>query len=91
MNILNRLFIEFNRMTKLPIDFFKFGASITLLALSGIYLLCEEEVARGGVGVELYYAPMIDYILTTLLIFWAGMFIIDITEKEITAGKASRR
>lgn len=89
--ILNRMLVEFAKMSKLTVDFFKFGASLTLLALSGIYLLCEEEVALGGVGVELHYAPMLDYILTTLLIFWAGMFIIDITEKEITAGKTRRR
>lgn len=87
---LNRILIEFSKMNRLPVDFFKFGASLTLLALSGIYLLCEEEVAGGGVGVELYYAPMLDYILTTFLIFWAGMFIIDITQKEITAGMHRR-
>ena len=52
MNILDRMLIEFRRMSKLPIAFFKSGASITLLALSGIYLLCEEEVARGGGNVH---------------------------------------
>ncbi len=88
---INRMLNEFDEMSRLPVDFFKFGASLTLLALSGIYLLCDEEVARGGIGVELYYAPMLDYILTTLIIFWAGMFILDITEKEITAGKKHRR
>ena len=70
-------------MSRLPVNFFKFGASLTILALSGIYLLCDEEVAKGGIGVELYYAPMLDYILTTFIIFWVGMFLLDITEKEI--------
>lgn len=82
---------EINKMAKLPIYFFKSGTTLVLLALSGIYLLCEDEVTRGGVGVELYYAPMLDYILTAFIIFWAGMFIIDITQKEITAGKKHRR
>ena len=86
-----KMLLEFSKMSKLPVDFYKFGATLTLLALSGIYLLCEDEVARGGIGVELYYAPMLDYILTTFVIFWVGMFILDITEKEITAGKKHRR
>lgn len=90
-NFLNRILIEFSKMSRLAVNFFKFGASLTILALSGIYLLCDEEVARGGIGVELYYAPMLDYILTTFIIFWVGMFILDITEKEITAGKKHRR
>ncbi len=85
------MLIEFSKMSRLPVDFFKFGTSLVLLVLSGIYLLCEEEVSNGGVGVELYYAPMLDYILTAFIIFWVGMFIIDITEKEITAGKKHRR
>lgn len=67
--------------------FFKFGSSLVLLALCGIYMLCEQKVALGSVGVELYYAPMLDYILTAFLIFWGGTFLIDIAEKEITAGK----
>ena len=78
-------------MDKLPINFFKFGTSLILLALSGIYFLCEEDISRGSVGVEIYYAPMLDYILTTFMIFWVGMFIIDITQREITAGKMHRR
>ena len=90
-NFLNRILIEFSKMSRLPVNFFKFGASLTILALSGIYLLCDEEVAKGGIGVELYYAPMLDYILTTFIIFWVGMFLLDITEKDITAGKKHRR
>jgi hypothetical protein len=89
--MIKKILIEFDRMGKLPINFYKFGVSITILALSGIYMLCESEVERGGVGVELYYAPMLDYIFATFTIFWAGMFIIDLTEKEITAGKKHRR
>ena len=67
---------------RLPIRFYKSGSSIVILALTGIYLLCENDVRAGGVGVELYYAPMLDYILTAFLIFWAGMFILDLAEKE---------
>lgn len=67
--------------------FFKFGCTLVLMALAAVYILCDREVSAGGVGVELYYAPMLDYILTALLIFWGGTFLIDIAEKEITAGK----
>lgn len=88
---LSSMLIGFSKMGRLAINFFKFGSSLVLLALTGVYFLCEEEVTHGGVGVELYYAPMLDYILTAFIIFWVGMFIIDITEKEITAGKKHRR
>lgn len=83
--------LEIDKMSRLPIDFFKFGTTLVLLALTGIYLLCEREVEVGGVGVELFYAPMLDYILSSFIIFWAGMFILDLTQKEITAGKKHRR
>lgn len=82
---------EINKMARLPIDFFKFGTTVVLLALCGIYLLCEEEVAVGSIGVALYYAPMLDYILTAFMIFCAGTFVIDLTQKGITAGKMHRR
>lgn len=83
--------LEIDKMSRLPIDFFKFGTTLVLLALTGIYLLCEREVEVGGVGVELFYTPMLDYILSSFIIFWAGMFILDLTQKEITAGKKHRR
>lgn len=67
--------------------FFKFGSTLVLMALAGIYIMCEREVSAGGVGVELYYAPMVEYILMTFLIFWGGTFLIDITAKETAAGK----
>ncbi|MGM9642741.1 MAG: hypothetical protein ACI3XI_05985 [Eubacteriales bacterium] len=68
---------------KIPIMFFKAGCTLVILALTGIYLLCEREVLKGGIGVELYYAPMLDYILTAFIIFWAGMLFLDIIQKDI--------
>lgn len=68
---------------RLPMIYFKAGCSLVILALTGIYLMCEREVLAGGVGVELYYAPMLDYILTAFIIFWAGMLLLDIIQKDI--------
>lgn len=82
---------QINKMSHFTISFYKFGLSIVILALAGIYFLCEEDALNGSVGLEIYYAPMLDYILTTLCIFWAGTLLIDLTEKEITAGKSNRR
>ena len=79
MNKVMKLFSEIERM---PIAFYKLGASIVILALCGIYYLCEAEVNAGGVGVELYYAPMLEYILTTYIIFWAGTLLLDLLSRE---------
>lgn len=79
---MNKIISAFSQIDRFPMAFYKAGASLVILALSGIYYLCEEEVERGGVGVELYYAPMLDYILTTFLIFWAGMLLLDLCFRE---------
>lgn len=73
---------EISNIGHLPIILYKSGCSLVILTLMGIYLLCESEVMSGGIGVELYYAPMLDYILTTFVIFWAGMFILDLVERS---------
>ena len=49
--------------------------------------MCYEEATKGSVGMALYYAPMLEYILTTFIIFWGGMFLLDLAEKESSAGK----
>ena len=72
-----------SEMEILPITFYKFGASLVILALSGIYYQCEADVGKGSLGVELYYAPMLDYILTTFAIFWAGTLLLDLLHREI--------
>ncbi len=79
---MKKFFSAISQIGRLPIAFYKAGCSLVILALTGIYLLCESEVNSGGVGVELYYAPMLDYIFTTFLIFWAGMFVLDLAERE---------
>lgn len=68
---------------RIPMVFFKTGCSIVISALTGVLFLCYKDVRAGGVGVELYYAPMLDYILTTFIIFWVGMLLLDLVEKEI--------
>ena len=65
---------------KIQIAFYKFGTSLVILVLSGIYYLCEADVNTGGTGVELYYAPMLDYVLTAYIIFWAGTLLLDLLE-----------
>ncbi len=74
---------EISMIGRIPITFFKGGCSLVILALTGIYLLCERDVMRGAVGVELHYAPMLEYILTAFIIYWAGMFLIDLVQKDI--------
>lgn len=81
--IMKKFINAVSQIGRMPITFYKAGSSLVILALTGIYLLCEAEVDSGGVGVELYYAPMLDYILTTFLIFWAGMFLLDLAEREV--------
>ncbi len=79
---MKKFFGAVSQIGKMPITFYKAGSSLVILALTGIYLLCETEVCSGGIGVEIYYAPMLDYILTTFLIFWAGMFLLDLVERD---------
>lgn len=78
---------KFSALGDRPMTFFKVGATVVLAALCAICALCHDEAAIGGVGLELYYAPMLDYILTAFLIFWGGMFLLDLAEKELSAGK----
>jgi len=79
---MKKFIYEISNIGQLPIVLYKSGCSLVILALTGIYLLCESEVLSGGIGVELYYAPMLDYILTTFILFWAGMFILDLAQRQ---------
>lgn len=81
--IMKKFYNAVSEIGRIPIGFFKAGCSIVIAALVGIYLLCYGEVRAGSVGVELYYAPMLDYILTTFIIFWVGMLLLDLVEREI--------
>ncbi len=63
--------------------YFKIGCSLVIMALSAVCLLCERDISKGNIGVDLYYAPMLDYIFTAFIIFWAGMFFLDIIQKDI--------
>ena len=79
---MKRLIQAFQEIGKIQIAFYKFGTSLVILVLSGIYYLCEADVNTGGTGVELYYAPMLDYVLTAYIIFWAGTLLLDLLERE---------
>ncbi len=78
-----RIMNAISMIDAVPITFFKGGCSLVILALTGIYLLCEKDVMMGSKGVELYYAPMLDYILTAFIIYWAGMLLLDLVQKDI--------
>lgn len=79
--------LKFDSIGMLPMTFFKLGATMVIGALCGICAMCYDEAARGSSGMELYYAPMLEYILTAFIIFWGGTLLIDIAEKERSAGK----
>ena len=79
---MKKIILLFSGIGKIQIAFFKFGVSLVILALSGIYYMCEAEVNSGGTGVELYYAPMLEYIFTTFIIFWAGTLLLDLVDKD---------
>ena len=77
-----KIFKKISEIEKIPMTFYKFGASLVILALCGIYYMCEAEVCVGSIGVELYYAPMLEYILMTYVIFWAGTLLLDLLHRE---------
>ena len=79
--------LKFSTIGKTPMIFFKIGCTTVIFALCGLCAMCYDEAIRGGVGMEIYYAPMLEYILTTFIIFWGGMFLLDLAEKEKSAGK----
>ncbi len=79
---MKKILKPFSEIGKMQIAFYKFGSSLVILVLSGIYYLCEADANKGSVGLELYYAPMLDYILTTYLIFWAGTLLLDLLSRE---------
>ena len=79
---MKRFLQAFSEIGKIQIAFYKFGTSLVIVVLSGIYYLCEADVNTGGTGVELYYAPMLDYVLTAYIIFWAGTLLLDLLERE---------
>ena len=78
---------KFSEIGALPMAFFKFGSTVVVSALLAICVLCYKESQLGSVGLELYYAPMLEYVLTAFIIFWGGTFLLDIAEKEKNAGK----
>ena len=79
--------LKFSSIGKLPLLFFRIGCTIVICSLCRLCTMCYEEATKGSVGMALYYAPMLEYIMTTFIIFWGGMFLLDLAEKESSAGK----
>ena len=79
--------LKFSAIGKMPLTFFKLGTTVVIAALCGLCSMCYDEAARGRTGMVLYFAPMLEYVLSAFIIFWGGMFILDIAEKERSAGK----
>ncbi len=79
--------IKFSAIGMIPMMFFRCGCTAVICALCGLCAMCYDEARRGGVGMAIYYAPMLDYVLTAFIIFWGGMFLLDLAEKEKSAGK----
>lgn len=78
---------KFSSIGRIPMLFFQLGSTVVIGALCSLCSMCYDDAVNGGVGMELYYAPMLEYILTTFIIFWGGMFLLDLAEKEKSAGK----
>ena len=79
---MKKILISFEKIGKIQMAFYKLGASIVILALCGVYFLCEADAQTGSIGLELYYTPMLEYILTTYIIFWAGTLLLDLLSRE---------
>ena len=81
------LSLKFSSIGRVPMMFFKFGGISVICALCGLCTMCYKDAIKGGLGMELYYTPMLEYILAAFIIFWGGMFVLDLAEKEKSAGK----
>ena len=78
---------KFSSIGRIPLLYFRFGCTVVICALCALCSMCYEDSLKGGSGLELYYAPMLEYVMTTFIIFWGGMFLLDLAEKEKSAGK----
>ena len=78
---------KFSELGSMPMTFFKVGEGIVISALCGVCALCYEDSKRGSIGTEIYYAPMLEYILTSFIIIWGGTLLLDIAQKEMSARK----
>lgn len=78
--------LKFSTIGRMPLNFFRIGCTAVIGALCGLCAMCYDEASRGSVGMEIYFAPMLEYVLTAFIIFWGGMFLLDLAEKERSAG-----
>ena len=78
--------LKFSTIGRMPLNFFRIGGTAVIGALCGLCAICYDEASRGSVGMEIYFAPMLEYVLTAFIIFWGGMFLLDMAEKERSAG-----
>ena len=78
--------LKFSTIGRMPLNFFRIGCTAVIGVLCTLCVMCYDEANRGSVGMEIYFSPMLEYVLTAFIIFWGGMFILDLAEKERTAG-----
>ncbi len=71
----------FSKIGYRPMLMFKLGASVVCLALAAIIYLANEAAKQDPLGALSYYAPMVEYIVMTLLIVFVGMLAFDTAEK----------
>lgn len=69
-------------MGHVSINYFKIGGTLTAASLLTVYFECCNEILKGSIGLDIYYAPYIERIIASFILFCACTFIIDLTEKE---------
>lgn len=60
---------------------FRLGASVVCLALAALSFLVERACSTDPVGAFFYYSPMVEYIVMSLLIVFAGTLAFDAAER----------
>ena len=61
---------------------FKLGASAVCLALATLTQSALEAAEVDPVGAFFHYSPMVEYIIMTLLIVFAGTLVFDAAERH---------
>ena len=77
----NMFLHAFSKIGYRPMLIFRLGASAVCLALAAIVYSAKEAATHDPLGAFSYYAPMVEYIVMTLLIVFVGMLAFDTAEK----------
>ena len=81
-NKIYRLLNAIDGMGIRSVNYFRIAGTLTVAALLITYFECWEEMMKGSVGLDIYYAPYIERIIASFVLFCTCTFIIDLTEKE---------